>query len=615
MQVGISLGITGNRRAGAPDLASIFKTGDIGQLLLPQRAGSAYSTSLGTTSITSGLVGLLLDQSAGRQVGAGMYLGLDLVPDYWIDAAGGNDSNAGTSEGAAWKSLKKAADTVYGVSKAGQVVVRVKTGTYATVDDWFEITTASAVSNGGLTLVFEPGCVMDGTTAVASVNRNGFEFSTGADWPVYVYGNGLTVQNYANSFGSPNGIGNRGGNVLRVYDIDVDNCDDGLSAHGNATIYAYRCNFANCVKSAYAHIETSRTYHYQCTFTERASSTLGVGSNQSSNTAYFEDCKLIPAATPAAIGVGNSNFVRCWIGTATVSISLAGVSSAGASTYTDCFISVSRDVNQPMIFTRCYGRASFRQRNGGSLTMRNCVISSPASGLTNIFYSNFNPGSGSPHIIENNIFETASAGAFMSYDATNSGHVVAAGSRWHNNVLSGSAAFDADLIAADTGGTVLVGNVTGDALIGAANTTNPADYGYEAGSPAIGAGIGGVNCGFPVTDALSIALVPAEARGPAGVPGYHATQATAGDRPTLSASELDFTGAKTMATTFPDLGTDVTIAYADPGVGAVILTAQTVGAGAYSGYVDHNGWLMIDRALTAEETAFVEREFDKLAGV
>jgi hypothetical protein len=63
------------------------------------------------------------------------------------------------------------------------------------------------------------------------------------------------------------------------------------------------------------------------------------------------------------------------------------------------------------------------------------------------------------------------------------------------------------------------------------------------------------------------------------------------------------------------LGTDVTIAYADPGVGCTILTAQTVGAGTYSGYVNNNGWLMINRALTADETTRVEREFDQLSGI
>jgi hypothetical protein len=45
---------------------------------------------------------------------------------------------------------------------------------------------------------------------------------------------------------------------------------------------------------------------------------------------------------------------------------------------------------------------------------------------------------------------------------------------------------------------VIVGNVSADALIGAANTLDPDDYGYAPGSPAIGAGVGGVNCGFAV---------------------------------------------------------------------------------------------------------------------
>jgi len=132
--------------------------------------------------------------------------------------------------------------------------------------------------------------------------------------------------------------------------------------------------------------------------------------------------------------------------------------------------------------------------------MQHCIIAGPASSQSSIFYSNFNDGSASPMTIVDNIFETASAGAFMSIDGTNSGHLVSAGSLWENNLLSGSAAFDADLIAADTGGTVLVGNITGDALIGAANTLDPDDYGYAVYSPAIGAATDGGNIGFAVGD-------------------------------------------------------------------------------------------------------------------
>jgi len=140
------------------------------------------------------------------------------------------------------------------------------------------------------------------------------------------------------------------------------------------------------------------------------------------------------------------------------------------------------------------------------LTVENCVLVGPASNNTSIFLSNFNPGSGSPHYVRDNIFETATAAAFMSYDATNSGYLVAQASEFFNNILSGSAAYDADLVTADAGGTVIVDNVSDDALIGAANTLLGADYGYAAGSPAIGAGVTSGNCGFATGDAVTLSV-------------------------------------------------------------------------------------------------------------
>jgi hypothetical protein len=505
--------------------ATLFAMGEQGYWLDPSDFSTMFQDSAGTTPVTAAgqSVGRILDKSgrgnhfiqsslASRPLlQQDIIRGLDLTPTYWVSPTG-NDANAGTSEGAAWKSLSKAASVVYGASSASPIVVRVKAGTYNTSLDYFDVTTAASVSNPGLIMVHEPGCIMDGTAAVAAVNRNGYEFSTGANWPVTIYGNGLLIRNYANSFGSANGVGNRGSNICDVYDVTVDNCDDGLSGHSNSILRAYDCTFRNCVKSAYAHVDNTETYHYRCRFEGRSASIIGIGTNQSTKSAYFEGCLFIPATSGQVVGFRNSIAVQCQIGTTTLRV---GGTESNNFVATDCFINFARDTNQVMNFQRCYGFASFRQRNGGSLTMENCVITGPATGLTNIFYSNFNPGSGSPHIIRNNIFETATAAAFMSYDATNAGYLVAAGSQFWNNVLGGSAAFDADLIAADTLGTVIQNNVTADPLIGAGNTLNPADYGYAAGSPAIGTGVGGTNSGFAVGEVSApVAMGTGAPKGP-----------------------------------------------------------------------------------------------------
>jgi hypothetical protein len=606
-----------NTGGSSPSLASIFKAGDIGQLLLPQRVGSAYADELGTTSITSGAVGLILDQSLGIKTLSG-WLGLDLTPDYWIDDAAGDDSNAGTSEGAAWASLNK----IEGISGTvnTDTIVRVKTGTYDKLADHFVINGFV----GRLVVVFEPGCIMDGTA-------NG----TTAQNPIYagnnatvmlIYGNGLSVQNFFGlTGGTPNGLGYGGtGTILTAYDVDISNCSDGISGHGAGHGVFYRVNVAgDNNKTTVANVDSSTMNAYFCSFLANNSTSGGFMIN-SAGLQYFEDCVLDPtgvtAVSRATVQGENLHFVRCQLGTTSAHMAVSGRAVVAPETQIlieDCYININNQALPRTTIRRSYGKLSARNRSfaGLSFTVENCVLSGPASGLGSIVFSDFNPGGGIKWVFLNNIVETATAGAFMAIDATNAGYIVAQASEFFNNILSGSAAFDADLIAADTGGTVIVGNVTADALIGAANTLAPADYGYTAGSPAIGAATDGGNCGFSVADAAEIALVPAAVIGIDGIPGYHAKQATAADRPTLSASEVTFGAGDSLATTFPDLGTDVTIAYADPGVGAVFLTAQTVGAGAYSGYVDNNGWLMIDRALTAAETALATKELDKLAGV
>ena len=227
--------------------------------------------------------------------------------------------------------------------------------------------------------------------------------------------------------------------------------------------------------------------------------------------------------------------------------------------------------------------------------MTNCVISGPATGNSSVFYSSYNPGSSGQWLVRDNIFETATAAAFMDLDATNAGYLVAADSEFFNNILSGSAAIDADLVTADAGGVVVVDNVTADALIGAANTINPDDYGYAAGSPAIGAGSAGGNCGFAVGEVAEMAAIGA-------------------GRPLVYSLSFDGVNDE-LETTFPDLGTDVTIARSVPLVGTTILTGQTIGAGSWLDSTDYAGLVVIDRALTAGETAALTAYLDAKAGV
>lgn len=92
------------------------------------------------------------------------------------------------------------------------------------------------------------------------------------------------------------------------------------------------------------------------------------------------------------------------------------------------------------------------------------------------------------------------------------------------------------------------------------------------------------------------------------LPGHHATQATAAARGTLKATGvvewIDYDGVDDVHnTTFPvSLGTACTVARANVGGAPTILTAQTIGT-SYASSTDHAGLIIVNRALTASETA------------
>lgn len=92
------------------------------------------------------------------------------------------------------------------------------------------------------------------------------------------------------------------------------------------------------------------------------------------------------------------------------------------------------------------------------------------------------------------------------------------------------------------------------------------------------------------------------------LPGNHGKQATSTARPLRQASptRIDYDGVDdTLVSTFAaSLGAACTVCRAVPGVGASILTAQTIGT-SYTDSTDHSGLIIVNRALTAGETASV----------
>lgn len=100
------------------------------------------------------------------------------------------------------------------------------------------------------------------------------------------------------------------------------------------------------------------------------------------------------------------------------------------------------------------------------------------------------------------------------------------------------------------------------------------------------------------------------------IPGNHATQSTAGSRPTLNAGgKINYSsGTKSLVATFASsLGSSCTVARSIPQADASILTAQTIGT-TYTDTTDNCGLVIINRDLTATETNQLRRWLNRRAG-
>ena len=102
------------------------------------------------------------------------------------------------------------------------------------------------------------------------------------------------------------------------------------------------------------------------------------------------------------------------------------------------------------------------------------------------------------------------------------------------------------------------------------------------------------------------------------LPGSHAFQSNAAFRPQYKSTGAlrDDASDDVLAATFPDLGTAASVAYAS-NLGVTILTAQTIGAGAFDILRDQDlfGMIVINRALTGAETTDVTAYLTEKAGL
>lgn len=402
--------------------------------------------------------------------------------DYFIDADNGDDSNDGESLGAAWASLNKIEPLATNAVSDTTVRVLVKAGTYDTVSDHFELSKFEPVNNFKLDIVFEPGCVMDGTVHGSTAQNPIYVGTSGmAGQTVEIFGNGLTIQNYSGlTGGTPNGIGYGGSATVIARNISITNVIDGISGHQNGVGYFYDITVRNCGKLYIAHVGDSQSYNYRVDV-EGVNGTGGFVQTNAGRSEFY-DCRFAPADNDQTLLTENAFFKRCQLGTLSARTEIGqfgGMGSNFSVTVEDSFLNLDQESLYPATLTRCFGFFSTRVRDddglfiGTPMTVQDCVFSGPASGRSNTVYSNFNDGDSRPLQFSNNIF--AGSYTFMSIDANNAGYLAAAGSNFDNNLLTDGKVYDSDLIAADDG-SVITNTATGSADVGSADSLLMSDY-------------------------------------------------------------------------------------------------------------------------------------------
>jgi hypothetical protein len=575
-----------------------------GAILDPSRRALLFQDIKGTMPVKAlgQPVRLAVDPGQGTTGIGTAWKGLSGDFDYYIDATSGSDSNSGLTEGAAWATLNKIQNIPLATGETKRV--RVKTGTYDTLTDGFA-TIYNDITDAKLEIAFEPDCIMDGTVHGANAYNPIYVGPSGTGvYTVEIFGNGLTIQNYnGTTGGTPNGLGYGASATLIAHDVTIDNCTDGISGHDSAVGYFYDCTVLDQGKSLIAQVQSSVGYFYRCRIEGAKGSGPWLQTRFGRN--EFYDCVFLPDAA-GELEVENALFKRCQIGaldaSTSVTVALSGANFVSV-VFEDSFVNLDMRLKQAYEFRRCFGLFSGEIADndgslGGSFTMKNCVFAGPATGASQNFYSSGDDGGSTTLSVSNNIF--AGAGTFMAVDATNAGYIVAAGSTFHNNVLTDSKVYDADLVSADTGGTVIEGTITSDPNIGAANTLLMAGYAFALPSSASEAGADGGNVGFAASAVTE--RVAQQVRGPDAFPGNHwvfngtppvyGRTPASGLRNLLTATE-DFTNAVWVESGTAAIDADgnitgLTTTFGDR-VEQSILSGESVDGLTFSGRVDVRG--------------------------
>lgn len=417
-----------------------------------------------------------------------MEMGLEGRFDAYVDATLGSDANDGESLHTAWATLSKM--NTMGLAPGEKRRVLVRKGTYSTALDYIFFDYSSA-DGAQIELVFEPGCIMDGTLANPAADSfvNGVEARGASAWTLTIYGNGVIIRNFHDTSldSSPNGIGGRGSAIIVAHDCHCIACDDGFSAHQSCKIYAYRCTARDCEKSPHAHVDASYFEAWDCAFF--GGGTLGLGGvNTDDARMKLVRCDLIPENSGEELRIYGSELIDCRIGTWTKSVTLFNsATNTAVGVIRDSWINLVAPGNVFARMERCFGKYSTEIKAGGDVTFTRGVIVESATGKTPVIVGNVVQGCGKNEISYSAIKDDV---AFSVITSSVTPLMVAAGVKLWDNLLHTGLIMDPDLVAADTAGTVIQRTLYGDAgLVGPSGRYTQSSY-YVTHAAAVAAGIG-----------------------------------------------------------------------------------------------------------------------------
>lgn len=407
--------------------------------------------------------------------------------DYYVDGIAGSDSNDGSSPEQAWETFSPLRSAVNNLT-TGQIKTALIRATTYTND---HLSLSNSVSpRAEVTITFEEG------TALVWDSVDNPDYAVGASntLKVTANGNGCTITGYLPNSG--NGLAASQTAYLVAHDFVVDDCDDGVSSHLSSQVDVHGCVFRNCVKAAFAAVNTSTFNAYGCTFEGRAGATLGIGAYKETAAGVLEDCIFTPSSAGQRLKLtegGAVTALRCRFGTLDTRLELVG--DTAIATVTDSFLNAYVDGNQLFAFADCYGRLTTRQRSGGNISISHCVLVGGASGSTNsVLFRNFDGGQSDWNVIDS-VFTGYGTAVGSNFGATDAGYFESAGNTVTYCCLHGNSVnIDGDIEA--TTADVTTGVIMTDPQIGSADSFIKNDYAVAAGSPCVGAGSGGGDIGF-----------------------------------------------------------------------------------------------------------------------